>query len=122
MTNTARMKSADYFQQLNNVLDEHSNALSRNLTIEDNMQAEVIQLDVENNVSKVIKLNLLKRNPILGFLGKANYFEKSEFAWEVSPDKALTVNVNVSWANPPNDKVRCTFVFLGGATDLREAE
>lgn len=111
-----------FFQQLNNVLKDITNALQGALTLEDNLRAEVVEIDVRNNKTQIIKLNQLKRNPIIALLGKTNYFEKPDFTWQYSPDKALTVEVNVSWSNPPSDEVRCTFVFLGGVTDAREVD
>jgi len=100
--------------QLNNVLEDMTNALMGGLTIEDNMRAEVIKLDLENNVEKTIRLNVLKRNPIIGLFGGSNYFEPEKFSWQLSPDKPLTVNVTVDWEQPPDKEVRCTLVFLGG--------
>ena len=108
-----------FFQQLNNVLQTHTNALQGGLTMEDNLRAEVIEIDIQDNVTKVIKLNRLKRNPIMGFLGRTNYSEAPDFDWGYSPDKVLSVEVKVKWDNPPDDVVRCTFVFLGGEPDTR---
>ena len=109
-----------FFQQLNNILEAITNALTRRLTFEDNSNSEVVKLNVQNNVTKVIRLNQLKRNPIIGLLGKTNYFEEPGFTWQISPDRALTVEVTVSWANPPDDEVECTFVFFGGEPDIRD--
>lgn len=108
-----------FFQMLNNVLEDITNALQGGLTLEDNLRAEVVEIDVKQDTVHVIRLNRLKRNPIVAFLGKTNYFEVPDFTWQYSPDKALSIEVKVTWANPPDKEVRCVFVFLGGEPDVR---
>lgn len=103
-----------FLQAINTTFEDITNALMRGLTFSENFRAEVIEIDVQDGVSKQIKLNSLKRNPVIGLLGKTNYFEPSNFTWEISQDKALTVNVNVSWDVPPDNEVRCVFLFVGG--------
>lgn len=108
-----------FLQQLNNILEEHTTALMRGLTFEDNLRAEVIRIDMPNDIQKTIQLRQLKRNPIIGLIGGTNYFEYPEFTWQRSPDKALAVDVKVKWEMPPDQDVRCTFVFFGGEPDNR---
>ena len=111
-----------FFQQLNNVLEDHTNALARGLTFGDNIRSEPLEIDIQNNVTTSIKLTTLKRNPVHGLLTAWNYFEYPQFAWQISPDKPLTVEVRVAWENPPDKEVRCTFIFFGGNPDERNID
>ena len=110
-----------FLQQLNNVIEDYATALTRNLTLDDNLRSEVVKVDLEHDTSTPIRLQNLKRNPVIGFLGYTENFDYADFTWEISPDENLTMNVKVKWASDPGEAITCTLVFLGGTPEDRTA-
>jgi hypothetical protein len=102
----------EVFQVLNNFQERITTLVQGNQTFADNFRAEVAKIDLRHGETLPVKLNVLKKNPVFGFFGGSNYFEKPEFTWELA-DEPLTVNVNVEWKNPPDDEVRCNLLFVG---------
>lgn len=109
-----------FLKAINIVLEDFANALSGNLTLQDNMRAEVIEIDLADSITTPIRMRQLDRNPIIGLLGAWDYTQEPEFNWSINQDRALTVDVTLSWTSPPSAPVRCVLVFLGGATVNRE--
>ena len=101
-----------FFQILNTQLERYVTLFQGNITFADNFRAEVVQIDVEDNVTFPVSLKVLKNNPIgVLFLG-SNFFEYNQLTWQMSDD-SLTVDVKIKWDTPPDGEVRVTLLFVG---------
>ena len=102
----------EILQILNTQFERWVTLFQNNMTFEDNFRSEIATLDFTDDEEQLVKLNVLKRNPIGVLVLGSNYFEYPRLTWEPT-DNPLLVNVKVKWDVVPDDIVRTTLQFVG---------
>lgn len=102
----------DFITYLADFTNQIIGAISKNLTIEDNMDALVKTIDLKSSVSQKITLTNVKKTPRHVFITKVIPFENpaTSFNWQMAQDG--TLEVQAIFLSNPSGNISTSLVIL----------
>jgi len=101
-----------FLQGLNQTLDRLSTLGQGNITLEDNVQGEIVSLEVAHATNTTIKLQQLKGKPLGAVLIYSGFYEHSTLIW-AQGDTEEEITFQVKWDSTPSDDVAVRIMFYG---------
>ena len=98
-------------EQLNQQIELLTTALQNNVTLAENLNAEIRTVDLDHDIAVRIGLNQLKGKPVGVVLLGTGVFDYARIAWDVIDES--TVDVKVKWDTDPGVNTAATIAFIG---------